>query len=482
MSTPPDTADIVTEILNFLVDKVVWRTEPPIRIQKETHARIKVTQNSDSLYHTVATVLALNGREGLSRAQLRDKAADFFAYAYSPGGGSVDAVSPEMRRRLDELFPLQGESPLVRGLFSQRPWDGECGGKKAPPPTPYEYGLERAFHEMQLERRRAGMVTLERGSKSGPRMAELLKWYATQAQNPRSFGTLYDLEALAWMLKSSFVVYFDDANKQLRSMGVGPVPAKGDSPYELMWSGDDRCLFCPVVPTAQRGDAQAVADRMEPPYNFTDWKGVDFFRREITRSDFQSAVETFARAGVEPTAARLAERFRTVEERTRPMLEALENDGASGHDLEEEDRRERAVRQVHHTKTQYVAVSVSFKVYDPEIWHRPIDQIIDAYGKKRKGIPGKAERMRVAFIDGRDDPPLDAPFKKYRVEPSDVRNAIVAEGCKRGRRPLAEELAPRLAAIKDSVGIDASAAAVLVDATQGHSREQGEVLLLNSFF
>jgi hypothetical protein len=504
---------VAEEILNGLLDDVLWRMKPTATVSKDTHTRLKGTLNSDTLYHAVATARALRGHEDRSRSQLRELASNFYKRVYPRYEHGADptkefykkvhAEPPATRARMNALFPLQGDPPFIRGLHSQRPWTDEDGVKKAPPPTPHEYGLERAFSAMQQARRRDRCCDLQwnpdiktwwpdwRDPKTAPkgmkvkpgqRMPEYLEWYAAQARDPLNFGTLYDLEALACKLpeKLGFLVHFEDDDKQIRAIGVGPAPKDGEEPYPLMWSGDDRCLFWAVAPKQQRVEAQAVADRMVPPYNFKDWKGSDLFRREITRSAFRDAIEAFADADVEPTATRLAERFGTTEARVRLMREQLKHDGLGYYDACEEEERHRVTRKLNLVRTRHAAVSVGFRVYDPTIWTRSPEEIEEAYGKKRKGIPGSMQRTREEYMEGRDEPSIHAPFKKHKMRARDVWDVSVTVGTALGRIPLVGELCPALAKVEGAVDVDARATAVLFDSMQAYLRETNR-LPLNSF-
>lgn len=443
----------VADLVNELVERAMWAVPPPVAIRASTHKQVgAVTRNADSLPHAMAVVRALRGHKNLDRRQLRQLASSFFRLpyfrysdwpkesrsllqrAYKPTGAMAD--------RMTALFPLHTKPPFVQQLLRSRPADEF--GNKLPVTDLYEYGMDRAYQQMQAKRRERKLADLRwledakqwwpahrdqykapKGVKYGQRLPEFLEWYAEQSEDPRNFLTLYDLEAMVWRLpeKPSLILYYREAGK-VKAMTMGPPPLGGAMPYELMWSGDDSMQFVPIVPTDDLARANALSKEFGPQHRCRDLVGPDMFRTNVLRNHVARAEEALRDAGFDVTPERLADELGVSPETAAAMQTQIECEDHKDVDDDRERALFKGAKERKRQRTAHLAVSLKFR------------SIVDG---RRKTV-----YHRVAYVPGKDEAPLRRPFEKAGLEPRAFKECLETLQTRLGRRALVGELASEL--------------------------------------
>lgn len=420
-SRPPQTAshDIATSILNDMVAEVLWYQGADVNGNaRKTHTRVEVTHTPDNLFHAVATLRALQGRVDLTREQLRTEAAQWFGRVCPrPSNRKQPALRGRELQRLRRLFPFNTKAPFVEHLTCRRPMDSETG-EKPHPTSPWGYGMERAARELQRARTRArrprlewlrdahlreymhddqwdkwratGSTTRPKGKRFGARMPEYVYWFGERLLDQRSFGTLYDLEALAWQLPEAtgFLLYYMGSDKTMHTLSVGPAPPPGGRPYEMLWSGNDKMLFWPMVALRDKTAAQAAADALPAPAGTIDWRGNDMFKKlciaRQTFDDVRSVAE--AAQGAPATDAQMAERLAISAFDAALLRQQRNSEHMDGEEMKEAFIRQRLDRKRTKERTRYTAVSVAMSIDNCKNCKQPL-----------------VKRHRREYVQGRDE-------------------------------------------------------------------------------
>ena len=152
---PPQTVeDFARELLGHCVETACHSR--PRAVEPKNDKMVKVTKNADNLYHAVAAMRAMRGREDKTRKQLREDAVEFLSKRF-PWPGIPESFS-EYPQQLETMFEASDKKGMVPGFIAELTAErlrSKETGIVPPPETNFRgYGMPRAMAKMQDERRR----------------------------------------------------------------------------------------------------------------------------------------------------------------------------------------------------------------------------------------------------------------------------------------------------------------------------------------
>jgi len=231
--------------------------------------------SADSLYHSISILRGMGdvGCEPHTRMGLRNMAVKWLERDFSPEWMEHEMVESTRQEnlRLDggydlgasrrmEMLPTDPKTKpkFVRDLYGEEPRDI------------YSYGMERAFDQMQQERRTWKMPDIhwfeEKTALTKAKMRGkngLVYWFCQQARQTRNPATLLEVEALAYCLPEKRPIHVHYRRKgKVVTLKLGPQLYKNRKPLHLIWSGDQAMRFQPAIPTDKMEKAAEVAARM----------------------------------------------------------------------------------------------------------------------------------------------------------------------------------------------------------------------------
>ena len=235
--------------------------------------------NADGFYHSMALLRALAEKDAIpgtpqnmsQRAKMREVATGWLNIGVAKPAANAGALPGTAERRRYEMLL---EDDRLRNHLRGLPIEGESELSQM-----YRFGMPRALRKLNEARQKTGMAAWDDwgvpllgpppvnqsadAKRESKRRSLLVRLLANQRLDVSAWPTMYEVEALAWVLNEGpILLYGNDPTpqadgsytqnwKRLDPVGIGPgsgpMRAVGSFAYRLLWSRDNAMRFRPVV-------------------------------------------------------------------------------------------------------------------------------------------------------------------------------------------------------------------------------------------